>query len=267
VIFLKSPKELERLREAGRVTALALQRVIEAVRPGVSTAELDRVAEKTIRSEGCVPSFLGYRGYPASLCTSIGSEIVHGIPSERRVLREGDLVSLDIGAVHEGYHGDSAVTMFVGDAAPPDGERRLVEATRTALAAGIGAVRRGGRLSDIGHAIEQVGEAQGLGIVREYGGHGVGRALHEDPFVPNVGRPGRGPELRAGLVLAIEPMFTLGTWETRVLEDRWTVVTADGSLAAHFEHTVAITADGVEVLTAPPEGGVGFEAVLYGSAR
>jgi methionyl aminopeptidase len=196
-------------------------------------------------------SFLNYKGtYPATICASIDDEIVHGIPSDKRVLEEGQLLSLDFGAIWEGFHADSAVSVFVGDVAPSEEAAHLLKTTEEALYAGISAVRPGGRLSDIGHAIETVATAAGLGIVREYGGHGIGRAMHEDPFIQNFGRPGRGPDLRPGLVIAIEPMLMQGGEQTRVLADGWTVVTADRSLAAHFEHTVAVTDDGPEVLTA-----------------
>lgn len=250
MIIRKSRQELDRMRHAGRIVAETISAVLEAVRPGATTADLDRVAEAVIRERGATPSFLGYRGtYPATICASIDDEVVHGIPSEARVLEEGQLLSLDFGAIWEGFHADSAVSVFVGDAAPSEDAARLLKTTDEALHAGIEAVRPGGRLSDIGHAIESVAEPAGLGIVREYGGHGIGRALHEDPFIQNFGRPGRGPDLRPGLVVAIEPMLMLGDEATKVLADDWTVVTADGSLAAHFEHTVAVTDDGPEVLT------------------
>jgi methionyl aminopeptidase len=256
VIVLKSPAEIDRMREAGRVTALTLQRVVGSVRPGMTTGELDRIAEKSIRSEGCTPSFLGYqpRGarspFPGSICSSLNDEIVHGIPHDGVYVREGDLLKIDVGAVYQGYHGDAAATVFVGGAAPSEDAERLVTATERALQAGIQQARAGGRLQDVSHAIEETGARARLGVVQEYGGHGVGRALHEEPFLPNIGRRGRGLELRPGLVLAIEPMFNLGTWETKLADDDWTVVTADGSLSAHYEHTVAITADGPEILTA-----------------
>jgi methionyl aminopeptidase len=251
VIIRKSNEELDRMRRAGRIVAETISSVVEAVRPGVTTADLDRLAESIIRERSAAPSFLNYKGtYPATICASIDDEIVHGIPSEKRVLEEGQLLSLDFGAIWEGFHADSAVSVFVGGVAPSEEAARLLKTTEEALYAGISAVHPGGRLSDIGHAIETVATAAGLGIVREYGGHGIGRAMHEDPFIQNFGRPGRGPDLRPGLVIAIEPMLMLGGEQTRVLADGWTVVTADGSLAAHFEHTVAVTDDGPEVLTA-----------------
>lgn len=250
MIIRKSREELDRMRRSGRITADTIDAVLEAVAPGVSTADLDAVAERRIRAEGAVPSFLGYKGFTASICASVNDEIVHGIPSRSRVLKEGDLISLDFGSIWEGFHSDAAVTVFVGGAAPSDDAARLVKITEAALDAAIEAVQPGGRLSDIGSTIEATADAAGLGIVREYGGHGIGRALHEDPFIQNWGPPGRGPDLKPGLVVAIEPMLTLGRDETRILDDGWTVVTADGSLSAHFEHTVAVTEVGPEVLTA-----------------
>jgi len=252
VIILKSPDEIARLRKAGRITALTIERLVEEVRPGMTTADLDEIAEKSIRSEGATPSFKGYRGFPASICTSLNEQIVHGIPGKRS-LKVGDILKLDVGAVWEGYHGDSAVSLFVGEP-PSDVAEKLVRVTRDSLDAGIAQLRIGGRLSDVGYAVQQVAEGAGFACVREYAGHGVGRALHEDPQVPNYGDPGRGPVVKSGLVIAIEPMVNVGGWRTRVLPDRWTVVTADGSLSAHFEHTIAITDDGPEVLTLRSNG-------------
>jgi methionyl aminopeptidase len=249
VIILKSPDELEKMARAGRIVAATRRRVLEAVRPGTTTADLDAVAEEHIRSVGATPSFKGYRGFPASLCTSVNEELVHGIPGDR-VLREGDLLTLDFGAIWEGYHADSAVSVFVGGQPPSSEAEKLVRVTEEALEAGLSQVRQGGRLSDIGHAVQQVVEGAGFGVVREYVGHGIGQRLHEDPPVPNYGEPGRGPELRPGVALAIEPMVTLGDPATRVLDDDWTVVTEDGSLCAHFEHTVARTGEGPRVLSA-----------------
>jgi methionyl aminopeptidase len=243
VIILKSSDELEKMRKAGRIVADTIGRVLDAVAPGVSTADLDHVAESAIAEMGAIPSFKGYRGasqapFPATICAS---------PDRR--LREGDLLSLDFGAIWEGFHSDSALTVFVGMAPSAEAER-LVKTTEAALDAAIAEVLPGGRLSDIGHAIETVASREGLGIVREYGGHGIGRAMHEDPFIQNWGKPDRGPELRPGLVIAVEPMLNLGEDQTAIMPDGWTVVTADGSLSAHFEHTVAVTREGHEVLTA-----------------
>ena len=249
MIIYKSPDEVDKMRKAGRIVAGTIQRVLAAVRPGVTTADLDRVAEAYIVEAGAVPSFKGYKGFPASICVSIDNEIVHGIPSPKRVVKEGSLLSLDFGAIWEGFHGDSAVTVIVGE--PPSSEvEKLVRVTEDALSAGIAQIRPGGRLSDISNAVQQVAEGAGFQVVREYVGHGIGRSMHEDPQIPNYGPPGRGPELKPGLVIAVEPMVNLGGWETRVLADDWTVVTTDGSLSAHFEHTIAITEDGHEVLTA-----------------
>jgi methionyl aminopeptidase len=250
VIIRKSGQELAKMRKAGRIVAGTIDAVVEAVEPGRSTLDLDRIAERYIRERGAIPSFKGYRGtYPASICASIDDEIVHGIPSGTRRLREGMILSLDFGAIWEGFHGDAAVTVFVGGEAPSEDAAKLVKETEHALYSAIDAIRVGGRLSDIGHAIESVADEAGLGVIREYGGHGIGRSMHEEPFIQNWGPPGRGPELRPGLTIAVEPMFTLGGEQNRVLADGWTVVTADGSLAAHFEHTVAVTDDGPEILT------------------
>ena len=249
MIIVKSPDEVAKIRVAGGIVAETIDTVLAAVEPGVSTADLDVVAEAFIREREATPSFKGYRGFPASICASLNEEVVHGIPSPKRILKEGDVLSLDFGAIWDGYHADSAVTVFVGE--PPSAEaEKLVRVTEEALEAGISQIRPGGRLSDIYHAVQQVVEGAGFSVVREYVGHGVGRSLHEDPQIPNYGLPGRGPELRPGLVVAVEPMVTMGDWKTRVLADDWTVVTADGSLAAHFEHTIAVTEDGREVLTA-----------------
>jgi methionyl aminopeptidase len=251
MIIYKSPDEIERMRLAGDIVAETVRRVLAVVGPGKTTADLDGVAEECIREMGGAPSFKGYRGFPATICASLNQEIVHGIPSRKRVLRPGDVLSLDFGAVWEGFHADAAVTVFVGGR-PPDPETgKLVRATREALDAAIEVIRPGARLSDIGAAIQQVAEGAGFDLVKEYGGHGIGRSLHEDPFISNMGPPGRGPELRPGLVVAVEPMAALGSADTRVLADDWTVVTRDGSISAHFEHTVAVTDDGRDVLTSP----------------
>ncbi len=250
MIIFKSPQEIDKMRRAGRVVARTIAEVVGAVRPGITTADLDVVAEKVILGEGATPSFKGYRGFPASICTSVNEQLVHGIPGQR-VLVEADVLSLDFGAIWEGYHGDAAVTLFVGGEPPSAEAGRLVSVTRESLEAGIAEIRTGAHVSDIGHAVQGVVEAAGFAVVREYVGHGIGRALHEDPQVPNYGQAGRGPLVRSGLVIAVEPMVNVGSWETKVLADGWTVVTADGSLSAHFEHTIAVTEDGPEILTAP----------------
>jgi methionyl aminopeptidase len=249
MIILKSPDEVAKMRVAGGIVAETIDTVLAAVGPGVSTADLDAVAEAFIRERKATPSFKGYRGFPASICASLNEEVVHGIPSPKRILKEGDVLSLDFGAIWDGYHADSAITVFVAEPRSAEAEK-LVRVTEEALEAGISQIRPGGRLSDISHAVQQVVEGAGFAVVREYVGHGVGRSLHEDPQIPNYGLPGRGPELRPGLVVAVEPMVTMGDWKTQVLADDWTVVTADGSLAAHFEHTIVVTENGREVLTA-----------------
>ncbi|HEX2030775.1 MAG TPA: type I methionyl aminopeptidase [Actinomycetota bacterium] len=248
MIIRKSPQEIDRMRRAGRIVADTIERLLEEIRPGITTLHLDRVAERHIRKAGAIPSFKGYRGFPASICTSLNEEIVHGIPGTR-VLGAGDLLSLDVGAIWEGYHGDSAVSVFVGEPSSAEAEK-LVRATEESLEAGISQLRPGNRLSDVGHTIQQVVEGAGFSVVREYVGHGIGQSLHEDPPIHNYGPPGRGPEVRPGLVVAVEPMVNVGGWKTRLLGDGWTVVTEDGSLSAHFEHTIAVTEDGPEVLTA-----------------
>ena len=255
MIILKSAAELEKMRAAGRIVADTIEAVLTTVAPGRSTADLDKAAARYIHEHGAKPSFLGYGGagripFPKVICASLNDEIVHGIPSPTRKLREGDLLSLDFGAIWEGFHADSAVTVFVGGVAPSEEAELLVKTTQAALDAAVDTIRPGGRLSDIGNAIESTAAAAGLGIVREYGGHGIGRRMHEDPFIQNWGPPGRGPNLRPGLVVAVEPMLNLGGDETRTTADGWTVVTADGSLSAHFEHTIAVTDDGHEILTA-----------------
>jgi len=246
VITRKSPDELDRMRKAGRLVGHTLSVVSAAAKPGVALLELDKLAEKTIRAGGGVPSFLGYHGFPATLCLSPNSWVVHGIPNGDR-LKDGDILSIDCGAIVEGYHGDAAVTIPIGQV--DETASRLLAVTEQAMWAGIAQVRAGNRLSDIGHAVEQVAAPLGYGVVREYVGHGIGTAMHEEPQVPNYGRPGRGLRLEVGLVLAIEPMVNEGTEATEVLADGWTVVTRDGARSAHFEHTVAITPDGPEVLT------------------
>jgi methionyl aminopeptidase len=244
---LKSPDDFERMRAAGLVVADTLQLLRDSVKPGMTTADLYEIARDSIASAGATPSFLGYHGFPAVICTSVNDEIVHGIPGDR-VVNDGDVVSIDCGAIVDGWHGDAAFTMLVGDG--PEEVRRLLEVTEKALWRGIAKAVPGGRLSDIGHAVEAHVRASGdYGIVEEYVGHGIGTAMHMDPSVPNYGQPGHGPRLVAGMALAIEPMVNLGGRHTRTLADEWTVVTDDGSWSAHFEHTVAITPEGPRVLT------------------
>jgi methionyl aminopeptidase len=248
MIIFKSPDEIDRMRRAGRIVAVTIERLLEEVHPGMTTGDLDTIAEKSILGEGALPSFKGYRGFPATICTSVNEQVVHGIPGKRELI-PGDVLKLDVGCIWEGYHGDSAISVFVGGT-PSEVAEKLVRVTEDSLEAGIAQLKIGGRLSDVGHAVQQVAEGAGFSCVREYAGHGVGRALHEDPQVPNYGEPGRGPVIRPGLVVAIEPMVNVGDWRTRVLGDDWTVVTKDGSLSSHFEHTIAITEDGPEILTA-----------------
>ncbi|MBM3695668.1 MAG: type I methionyl aminopeptidase, partial [Actinobacteria bacterium] len=236
------------MRRAGRVVAEVLAAVREAARPGTELQSLDRLAASIAAKRGCLPSFLNYHGYPAHICLSPNDTIVHGIPDKRR-LREGDILSVDMGVISEGWHGDAAVTFGIGEISPE--AQRLLEATEKALWAGIEQCRDGNRLGDVGHAISAVGEAAGFGVVQEYTGHGIGRQMHEEPQVLNYGEPGKGLRLKRGMAVCIEPMFNLGSRHTKVLDDGWTVVTADGSPSAHFEHTVAITASGPEVLTLP----------------
>jgi len=249
----RSPGELDAMAAAGAVVASALAAVRKVAAEGLSTKDLDDVAESVIREAGAIPSFLGYHGYPASICSSVNDRVVHGIPSAVETLALGDLVSIDCGAILDGWHGDAAVTFGVGPLIPAD--ELLSEATRLSMQAGIAAMLPGNRLTDVSHAIEKGTRAaershgRRYGIVEGYGGHGIGRQMHMEPFLPNEGEPGRGPVLVAGSVLAIEPMLTLGTSQTRILEDEWTVVTTDGSRAAHWEHTVAVTDDGPRILT------------------
>lgn len=254
MIQIKTVDEIALMREAGLVVAGALRAVSAAVEVGVSTKALDDIAEGYIRSRGAAPSFLGYHGFPASICASVNEEVVHGIPSSSRRLREGDVISIDCGAIVDGFHGDAAVTVPVGEVAPEALE--LIRVTEESLWAGFAAAGIGGRLGDISHAIEASlrGEAAEYGIVRSYGGHGIGTEMHQEPHVLNYGRAGRGPKLVRGLALAIEPMVTLGKPDTVELDDDWTVVTADGSYAAHFEHTFTLTDDGPWVLTAQDGG-------------
>jgi methionyl aminopeptidase len=258
MIVCKSPAEIERMRAASEVVAAVLTDIAGAIAPGVSTAELDARAEAMIVAAGAVPAFKGYHGYPASLCVSVNDEVIHGIPSPSRRLEEGDIVSVDVGAVLDGFVGDSAVTFPVG--AVSDRAAMLMRVTQEALYGAILAVEVGGRISDIGHAVQRHVEAHGCSVVREFVGHGIGTAMHEEPQVPNYGPPGRGARLAAGMVIAIEPMVNLGRPAVKVLEDGWTAVTRDHSLSAHFEHTVAVTDDGPIVLTA--RGNERFDEVM-----
>ena len=248
MITIKTEDDFAKMRHAGQVVARILATLRAAAGPGVTLLELDRIAAQIIQEGDCTPNFLNYRGFPANTCLSVNQELVHGIPSKRS-LQDGDILSVDAGAIHQGWHADAAVTFAIGDI-PPE-VRTLIEVTERALVVGIEHSTVGTRLGDLGHAISLVAEPQGYGVVREYTGHGIGRQMHEDPQVLNYGRPGKGMKLREGMAICIEPMFNMGSPETRVLDDGWTVVTADGSLCAHFEHTVAITADGPTVLTLP----------------
>ena len=245
-IPLKNAAELEAMRMSGRMTAEVLAEVAAAVQPGVTTGELDALTRRLIEGRGAKPSFLGYRGYPGSICISINDEVIHGIPG-RRVVLPGDVVSLDVGVYYNGFHGDSATTVMVGVTDPE--VIRLIETTKRALAAALAEVKPGARLSDASHAVESVVVSGGCSVVRDFVGHGVGRHLHEDPQIPNYGAPGRGPVLKPGMTLAIEPMVNLGRADVAVLDDKWTVVTRDGKPSAHFEHTVAVLEEGMEVLT------------------
>jgi methionyl aminopeptidase len=243
---LKQPDQLNKMREAGKIVAETLLLLQEAVQPGITTAELDRIAEENIRRHGATPSFKGYRGFPATICASINHEVVHGIPGHR-ALAEGDIIGIDIGARYRGYHGDATITVPVGRVSPE--VERLLAACRESLDIGIDQARAGNRLTDISAAIQAHVERAGFSVVRDLYGHGIGRALHEEPMLPHYGSPGRGPVLRPGLVLTIEPMIAAGSPVTKILNDDWTIVTVDGSLSAQFEHTVAITANGPEVFT------------------
>ena len=247
MIILKSSQEIEKIRKACIVVAEVLERIRDLVRPGVSTLALDEAAERWIRSAGAQPAFKGYRGYPKTLCTSVNSEVIHGIPSKEVLLKPGDIVSIDVGAIVEGFYGDAAITLPVGDIT--NEAQRLIKATEESLQLGIEQARSGNRLYDISHAVQRHIEAHGYSIVRDYVGHGIGQNLHEDPQIPNFGSPGQGPRLKTGMVLAIEPMVNAGGSATVPQQDGWTVVTADGSLSAHFEHTIAITSNGPRILT------------------
>lgn len=259
MIVLKSATEIDKMRRAGQLVAEVLERMRERVAPGVTTAELDELAEAVIHSHGAIPSFKGYppgsvHPFPASICTSVNEELVHGIPG-KRVLQEGDIISIDVGAIKDGYHGDAAVTLPVGQISPAS--RRLLEVTEGALYAGIAAARPDNRSGDISVAIQTYVESRGYEVVREYTGHGIGRQMHEDPQVPNYGQPGRGVRLRKGVTIALEPMVLDGDRAVKVLEDHWTVVSSNGKLTAHFEHTIAITDGEAEILTRIEAGGMG----------
>lgn len=246
MVTLKSQEELEIMRLAGRVVALTLGLLQQEVRPGVTTGYLDKIAEDFIRSHGAVPSFKGLYGFPASICASVNEEVVHGIPGPRRLM-EGDIISIDVGAMVGGFHGDGAATFAVGDVSPE--ARTLIDVTSESLYRGISQARVGNTVHDISRAIQEYVEAHGFSVVRSYAGHGIGRRMHEEPQIPNFVAPGEEVRLMPGMTLAIEPMVNAGTWEVRVKPDRWTVVTADSSLSGHFEHTVAVTSDGPEILT------------------
>ena len=246
-IIIKSAREIEIMRQAGRIVATVLAELKSQVKPGMKTRELDKIAERETEKLGAVPSFKGYHGYPASVCVSINDEIVHGIPGDR-IMNEGDIVSIDFGAIYNDFQGDSAITVAVGTITPE--AEKLLKATEGSLMAGIQAAHAGARLGDISAAIQDYAESRGYGVVREYTGHGIGRDMHEDPQIPNFGMPGQGPILKTGMTFALEPMINIGDWRTRVEDDNWTVKTSDGSLSAHFEHTIAITDEGSEILTA-----------------
>lgn len=246
MIFLKSERELNYLRDAGKVVAKTIEELKKAVKPDVTTKELDRIAEEFIKRNGATPAFKGYHGFPGNICTSVNEQVVHGIPGVRKLVN-GDNLSIDIGTVINGYYGDAAITVPVGEV---DAEvQKLLDVTEESLYKGIAQAVVGNRLSDISHAVQSYAEDFGYGVVRDFVGHGIGRSMHEDPQVPNYGAPGRGPRLKSGMTLAIEPMINMGTYEVRTLDDGWTVVTADKKRSAHFEHTIAVTPDGPEILT------------------
>ncbi len=247
MIVLKTGRELSIMREACKISARALKLIGEAIEPGVTTAELDRIAEKFIRSCGATPNFKGYNGYPATACISINNEVIHGIPTAKRKIQNGDIVSVDLGALFEGYHGDNAATFACGDVS--EEAKRLMDTTRESLYEGIKMARAGGRIGDISSAIQSYVEARGYSVVRDFVGHGVGTSLHEAPEVPNFGIAGRGVRLMPGMTLAIEPMINMGKHQVKIMPDGWTVLTQDGSLSAHFEHTIAITTDGPQIMT------------------
>ncbi len=251
MVVLKTRKEIELMREAGRISAMALKLAGEAVKPGVSTLEIDTVARKYIESQGARPNFLGLYGFPATACISINDEVIHGIPSKDRILKEGDIVSIDLGAEKDGYNGDNAATFAVGKVS--DEAQRLIDTTRESLYVGLKQAVAGNRIGDIANAVQVYCEERGYGVVQDFVGHGIGKKLHEDPSVPNFGTPGRGVRLLPGMTIAVEPMINQGTWQVDQLSDGWTVVTKDGKLAAHFEHTIAITKDGECMILTLPE--------------
>ena len=247
MIELKSPAEIEKMRVAGRIVAGTLELVKEEARPGISTLKLDKLAEEYIRSQGADPAFLNYQGFPATLCISIDHEVVHGIPSEKRIVKEGQLLSVDVGAKKDGYFGDAARTLFIGE--PDETVKKLLEVTQESLQRGIDQAIIGNYLGDISFAVQECAEANGFSVVRDLVGHGIGKKLHEEPQVPNYGSPKSGVQLKEGMTLAIEPMVNVGGWMIKILNDNWTVVTKDGSLSAHFENTIVITKTGPEILT------------------
>ena len=249
MIRLKTAKELDIMREAGRISARALKIAGEAVEPGVTTYEIDNIAHKYIKSAGAKPSFLNYNGFPSSCCISINNEVIHGIPSQSRIIREGDIVSIDVGACFRGFHGDNAYTFACGDISKE--AKSLLDATKESLYEAIKVAKHGNRIGDIGSTVEEYVKSRGYSVVRDFVGHGVGAQLHEDPSVPNYGHKGHGPRLVSGMTIAIEPMVNMGSGEVKVLDDGWTTLTSDGKLSAHFEHTIAITSEGPVILTDP----------------
>jgi methionyl aminopeptidase len=250
VIIYKSEEEIRSMRRSNQIVAKILSELGMMIKPGIQTKDLDEYAERRTREMDAVPAFKGYRGYPASLCTSINEEIVHGIPSSR-TLRSGDIISLDFGVVYDGFYGDAAVTYPVGEITPP--AEKLIATARESFTKGVAKLKEGNRLSDVSYAIQSHVESQGFSVIRSFVGHGIGFSLHEEPQIPNFGSPGRGPKLRSGMVLAIEPMIAIGNWEVEILSDNWTAVTKDRSLSAHYEHTVALTQNGVEILSLPED--------------
>jgi len=249
MIIIKSKQEIELMRKADRIVANTFIYLHEYIKPGISTKKIDELAESFIRKNGAVPNFKGYYGYPATICISINEEIVHGIPSKKRIIKDGDIVSLDLGCLYKGYHGDAAVTIPVGNVSSD--VMQFIKDTKNSLLAGIEAARVGNRLGDISHAVQVYAESRGYGVIRDFVGHGIGRDLHEDPEIPNFGKPGIGPRLREGMTIAIEPMLSMGDYHTITLQDGWTAVTADHSIACHFEHSLAITKNGPDILSLP----------------